>query len=55
MRETTVGAALCGRPRWPTLCFDAGAATEGRPYSYISGSLFYFAVFWFDEIEAKHY
>src|SRR5215203_2400558 len=30
---TIVGAALCGRPRFVTLCFRAGAATEGRPYS----------------------
>jgi predicted aspartyl protease len=29
----TVGAALCGRPRFTTLCFNAGAATEGRPYN----------------------
>jgi tetratricopeptide (TPR) repeat protein len=30
---STVGAALRGRPRFPTLCFRAGAATEGRPYN----------------------
>ena len=24
----------CGRPHGATLCFRAGAATEGRPYSY---------------------
>jgi len=32
--DVIVGAALCGRPAFATLCFQAGAATEGRPYSY---------------------
>ena len=27
-----VGAALRGRPSFPTVCFRGGAATEGRPY-----------------------
>src|SRR5215213_7610618 len=33
LRIAIVGAALRGRPRPATLCFRAGAATEGRPYS----------------------
>jgi hypothetical protein len=49
--ERTVGAALRGRPRvescspipWPSLYesleFNAGAATEGRPYSSFHGSV----------------
>jgi len=37
--ERTVGAALCGRPFVCILIveFQAGAATEGRPYSTFAG------------------